>query len=219
MSTRKTKLLIWLVALSTILACAVPSLSTPIPPLDPGAVNTFIAETVNAASTETVAARPSSTPTATFTPTPRNTETPTPTATVTVIFILSSPTPLVVPTSTGLSSGGGSSSDNFACQVISHTPANGTSFSPRADFDAVWTVKNIGKKNWDRTSIDYAYSSGAILHTTSTYDLSANVKVGETIDIIVDMKALKDPGSYSTTWVIRSGSNAFCNLSLSIIVK
>jgi len=86
--------------------------------------------------------------------------------------------------------------------VISHTPANGTSFSPRADFDAVWTVKNIGKKNWDRTSIDYAYSSGAILHTTSTYDLSANVKVGETIDIIVDMKALKtraltaQPGLY-----------------------
>lgn len=219
MSTRKTKLLIWLVALSMILACAVPSLSTPIPPLDPGAVNTFIAETVNAASTQTVAARPSSTPTATLTPTPRNTETETPTPTVTVIFILSSPTPSIVPTFTGLSSGGGSSSDDFACQVISHTPANGTSFNSRDDFDAVWKVKNIGKKNWDRNTIDYAYSSGSQFHKVSVYDLSANLKVGETIDIIVDMVAPKDPGSYSTTWVIRAGANAFCNLSLSIIVK
>ena len=219
MSTRKTKLLIWLGALSVALACVVPSLGTPVPPLDPGAVNTFIAQTVNAATTQTAAVLPTSTPTVTLTPTPRNTDTPTPTVTSTVIFILSSPTSLVIPTFTGLSSGGGSSSDNYACQVISVTPANGTSFKARADFDAVWRVKNIGQKTWDRNTVDYYYSKGSKIHKVSGYDLSANVTVGSTADIIVDMTAPKDAGSYSTTWTLQASAKGFCNMSLTIIVK
>jgi len=200
------------------LACVVPSLGTPAPPpLDPGAVNTFIAQTVNAATTQTAAVLPTSTPTPTLTPTPRNTDTPTPTVTSTVIFILSSPTSLVIPTFTGVS--GGSSSDNYACQVISVTPANGTSFNARADFDAVWRVKNIGQKTWDRNTVDYYYSSGSKIHKVSGYDLSANVNVGSTADIIVDMTAPKDPGSYSTTWTLQASSKSFCNLSLRITVK
>lgn len=99
------------------------------------------------------------------------------------------------------------------------SPANGTSFNPRDDFDAVWKVKNIGQKNWDRNSVDYFYSSGAKLHKVAGYDLSGNVSVGSTTDIIVDMTAPKDPGSYSTTWSVQASSKSFCNLSLRITVK
>lgn len=221
MSTRKAKLIIWLLVLGMVLAC-VPSLATPPPPSDPGAVNTFIAQTVNAASAQTLAAMPSSTHTPTFTPTPRNTDTPTPTSTATVIFILSSPTPIVIPTFTAISSGGGgsgTSSDNYACQVTSHSPANGTTFGSRADFDAVWKVKNIGQKNWDRNSVDYRYTSGAKIHKVAIYDLSANVPKGGTTDIIVDMVAPKDAGTYTTTWNLYVGSKAFCNMSLTIVVQ
>ncbi len=217
-ATRKTKLLIWTTALALIMAC-VPTLAAPsVPTVDPGAVNTFIAQTVIAASTRTAAAMPSLTPTATLTPT-QNTETPEPTATNTVIFILSSPTPLVIPTFTLSSSGGGSSSDNFACRITKVSPANGSSFNPRDDFDAVWTVRNIGQKKWDRTGVDYIYSSGDKLHKISGYDLSSNVSVGESIDLGVDMQAPKNSGTYTTTWTMRSGSKTFCTMTLTIVVK
>ena len=206
-----------------VLACVVPSLATPLPPSDPAAVSTFIAQTVNAASTQTARVLPTSTFTPTTTPTPRDTDTPIPTATATVLFILSSPTSLVIPTFTAISSGGGTgsgtSSDNYACQLVSLSPANGTSFNPRDDFDAVWKVKNIGQKNWDRNSVDYFYSSGAKLHKVAGYDLSGNVAVGATTYVIVDMSAPKDPGSYSTTWSVQASSKSFCNLSLRITVK
>lgn len=216
-ATRKTKLLIWITALALIMAC-VPTFAAPsVPTVDPGAVNTFIAQTVIAASTRTAAAIPSLTPTPTLTPT-QNTETPLPTATSTVIFILSSPTPLVIPTFTS-SSGSGTSSDNYACRITKVSPANGTRFNPRDDFDAIWTVKNIGQKRWDRTSIDYIYSSGDKIHKVSGYDMSSNVKVGESIDLGVDMQAPKNSGTYSTTWTMRAGDKTFCPMTLTIVVK
>ena len=216
-ATLKTKLLVWVVALALIMACVVPALGTPsVPTVDPGAVNTFIAQTVVAASTRTAAAIPTLTPTATLTPT-QNTETPEPSATSTVIFILSSPTPLVIPTFT--QSGGGSSSDNFACRITRVSPANGTRFNPRDDFDAFWTVTNIGQKNWDRNSIDYVFSSGDKLHKVSGYDLSKNVKVGDSLDLGVDMQAPKNSGTYTTTWTMRNGGKTFCTMTLTINVK
>ena len=219
-ATRKTKLLLWITALGLVMAC-VPTLTTPsVPTIDPAAINTMIAMTFNAAATGTAAALPSLTPTPTFTPT-RNTETPSPTVTSTVIFILSSPTPAIIPTFTTVFSlgGSGTSSDNFACQVTRVVPPNGSSFNPRDDFDVFWTVKNIGKKNWDRTDVDYIYSSGAKLHKVSGYDLDKNVKVGNSLDLGVDMQAPKASGTYSTTWIMRVGDRTFCPLLLTIVVK
>lgn len=216
-ATRKSKLLIWTLALALIMACA-PSLVTPsVPTMDPNAVNTFIAQTVNAASTQTAAALPTFTPSPTITPTVV-TETPLPTATATIIFILSTPTPLVIPTFTS-SGGGGTSSENFSCQVTRVNPANGTTFNPRDDFDAIWTVRNNGQRNWDRNSIDIIYSRGDKIHKVSGYDLDENVRVGNSIDVGVDMQAPKDSGTYSTTWVMRRGDNTFCTLTLTIRVR
>ena len=99
------------------------------------------------------------------------------------------------------------------------SPANGTSFKVRDDFDAVWKVKNIGQKNWDKNGVDYFYSSGDKLHKVAAYDMNTNVAVGSTTDIIVDMTAPKDAGSFSTTWSLRASSKTFCNLNLRITVK
>ena len=215
-ATRKTKLFVWVTALALIMAC-VPSLATPqAPAIDPGAVNTFIAQTVNAASTQTAASMPSLTPSPTITPTV-STETPSPTATATVIFILSSPTPRVIPTFT--SSGGGTSTENYSCQVTRVSPANGSTFNPRDDFDAFWTVRNNGQKNWDRNSVDYTYSSGAKIHKISGYDLDENVRTGNSLDLGVDMQAPKDSGTYTTTWTMRAGNKTFCTLTLTIVVR
>ena len=218
-TTNRTKLLIWVAALALVMAC-VPTLATPlVPTVNANAVSTFIAMTANAAGTQTAFARPSSTPTVTNTPI-RNTATLSPTATSTVIFILSTPTPIIVPTFTNVFLGGsGSSSDNYACQVTKVTPPNGTIFSPRADFDTTWTVKNIGKKKWDHTNVDYIYSSGAKIHKISGYDLSGDVNVGGTIALGVDMRAPKATGTYTTNWTMQVGNKPFCPLIFTIVVK
>ena len=203
------------------MAC-VPSFAAPsVPTTDPNSISTFIVQTANAASTRTAAAMPTFTPTATFTPTPRNTDTPEPTATATVLFLFYTPTK-VIPTLSGGGGGsgsGGTSSQNYACTLISVNPPNGTSYNNRVDFDARWKVKNIGKKNWDKSSVDYVYLSGDKFHKVAGYDLSASVKVGDSIEIGVDMQSPKNAGTYTTNWTMQAGVQRFCTLSLTIVVK
>lgn len=217
--TRKTKWWIWMTALALVMAC-VPALGTPaVATVDPGTIGTFIAQTVNAAGSQTAAVLPSATFTPSVTPT-RNTETPSPTATATVIFVLNSPTPIIIPTFTSVSLGGsGTSSNNYACQITRVTPPNGSSFDPRQDFDAFWTVKNIGKRNWDRTDVDYTYSSGDKFHKVDGYDLPEDVKRGGSTQLGVDMRAPKAKGTYTTTWTLRVGDRTFCPMYLTIVVK
>jgi hypothetical protein len=226
MSTRNLKFLYAFITFALVMAC-VPTLAAPFPTADPNAINTFIAQTANAAATQTVAAQPTYTLTPSITPT-RNTETPSPTATSTVIFILSSPTQQVIPTFTfissggggsGGSSGGGTSSANYSCQILSVNPANGTIMDSRADFDAVWRVRNNGQRAWDRNSVDFIYDSGDKIHKVAGYDLSSNVAAGGTIDLGVDMEAPRDDGTYSTNWTLRVGDNEFCRMSLTIVVR
>lgn len=209
-------------ALAWIMACvpSIPIAAPTLPTFDPNALGTFIAMTANAAATQTAAVLPSSTPSPSLTPT-RNTETPSPTATNTIIFVLPSRTPIVIPTFTSviLGGGGGTSSDNYACRIVRVTPPNGSSFNPRDDFDVIWTVTNIGRKNWDRTDIDYIYSSGAKIHKISGYDLPKNVKVGNSIDLGVDVQAPKASGTYQTFWTMRIGSKEFCPLTYTLVVK
>lgn len=218
--TRKITLLFWVTVLALVMAC-VPTLATPVvPTVDAGAVSTFIAQTVNAAVTETAAAMPSSTLTPSITPT-QNTATPSPTITPTVIFVLPTLTPIILPTFTRVPSlgGSGTSSDNFACQITRVSPPNGSGFDPRDDFDVFWLVRNIGQRNWDRNDIDYIYSSGDKFHKISGYDLPENVRVGNSVDLGVDMQAPKDPGTYTTTWTLRVGNREFCPLRYTIVVR
>ncbi|HAV78400.1 MAG TPA: hypothetical protein DCX53_13715 [Anaerolineae bacterium] len=84
------KFFLWSIALVLILAC-VPSVSTPVPPLDPNVINTFIVQTADAASAKTQAAIP---PTLTATATLRSTFTPE--STFTVVPIITFPTSTLV---------------------------------------------------------------------------------------------------------------------------
>lgn len=84
------KIFLWFTTLILILAC-VPAAATPVPPLDPNAINTEIAQRANAASTQTQAAIP---PTPTFTLTPRNTFTPEPTSTLVPTIVFPTVTPI-----------------------------------------------------------------------------------------------------------------------------
>jgi hypothetical protein len=99
------------------------------------------------------------------------------------------------------------------------SPPNGSSFEPRDDFDVFWTVRNIGQRNWDRTAVDYLYSTGDKIHKVSGYDLSENVRVGNSLELGVDMQAPKDPGTYTTIWTLRVGERVFCPMRFTIVVR
>jgi hypothetical protein len=223
MLKRKINFLYMFLTLALVLAC-VPTFAAPLPTADPNAINTFIAQTANAASTQTAAAQPTLTHTPTVTPT-QPTDTPSPTATATVIFILSTPTQTVSPTSTFVISGGGgggvtaTSSANYSCQVISVSPANGTSFDPRDDFDVTWRVRNNGQRTWDRNSVDFIYDSGDKIHKVAGYDLSANVASGNTTNLGADILAPRNSGTYTTTWTLRVGNEEFCKMSFTMRVR
>ena len=224
MQTYKKKVLLWFVALALVMACA-PAFATPFPTADPGSINTFIALTANAAASQTSAVLPTNTPTETLTPTPENTSTPSLTPTSTFIFVLSSPTAIPTFTSFVLGNGGSNgtsaatSSEDLACAVIRVSPANGTIFDSRANFDAIWRVRNIGQEKWDHNSVDAVYDSGANIHRIAGYDLERDVNVGEVIDITVDMRAPRNSGSYTTHWVLHASAKVFCKMSLTINVR
>jgi hypothetical protein len=204
----------YLITTALVLACAAPALvpaSAPvIPTLDPLSINLSIAQTANAAATQTALMLP---PTFTATATVRPTETVTETPTPTFIFILPSPT---VPSSTPTQ---GTSDAKFACQVNSQTPQNNSGVTRGTDFETRWQVSNIGKSAWDSANADYRYVSGDKIHKVAGYDLNVSVPPGGNTDIVVAMKAPNSPGTYTTTWKITSGKTQFCTMNLTIVVN
>jgi hypothetical protein len=104
------------------------------------------------------------------------------------------------------------------CSVTSVTPT--TSQNKRADFDAVWTVKNTGSVTWDMSSVDYGYLSGTKMYKhNSRYDMTQSVKPGESVKITVDMLAPNQSGLYTTSWALLQSGTNLCTLSLDVRVK
>lgn len=202
----------FLLVTALVLACApalVPA-SAPVPTFDPNSLNTSIVQTADAAATQTaLVASPAS---ATFTPRPTSTPSETPSPTVTFVFILSTPTvptPAPEPGSSGL---------EFDCQIVSRSPADGAHLGQKTDFSMVWQVRNVGTEVWNADNADYRYKSGDKLHKASIYDLESSVPSGGQTEIKVAMKTPGSAGSYSTTWVITSGSTEFCRMTITILV-
>jgi hypothetical protein len=104
------------------------------------------------------------------------------------------------------------------CQITSTRP--NANLSKKADFDAVWTVKNTGTKTWDMSAVDYKYLSGTKMQKrASVYDLPKSVKPGQSIKIVVDMIAPNKVGTFTTTWGIVQGNSTLCKMPLTITVR
>jgi hypothetical protein len=84
------KYFLWFITLILVMACA-PSMVTPVAPLDPNAISTYIVQTAEAAATQTQRAVP---PTATITSTPRSTFTPESTPTLIPVIDFPTSTPI-----------------------------------------------------------------------------------------------------------------------------
>ncbi len=180
----------------------------------PGAVNTIVVLTANAASTQTQAALPP-TLTPTLTPVPTRTPTQTPSPTVTFIFLLATRTHTPKPATQAPAGTPG----NFTCILVNQSPADGASFSKNQSFTASWKVQNTGVSTWVASSVDFAYVSGAKLASVKLADLPKDVAPGDTVTLKLPMTAPGSANTYKTVWTLEQGKTAFCKVTLSIVVK
>jgi hypothetical protein len=213
-----------------LFASACRSEVTPQPTNDPGQAETQVAEQVAVQLTEIALSQPSATPVLEMPSSTPTLEQPTelPTSTATPIAVEStatpvpaSPTPLpptnTVPPAT-LTPKPTATAEPYVCQKVGQTPKDGKTFKPGDNFDAVWTVKNVGSALWGNTDVDYRYKSGDKIHQFEIYDLPESVKPGESIDLTVDMEAPDKEGTYKTTWALQRGSNVICTMTIEINV-
>ncbi len=213
-----------------VLAC-VPALPivAPLPTQPAGAVETIIAATYGAAQAGTALAINRYTPTPSPLPTLTPSLTPTVTLTPTSIIVFSIPAGGGSGGGTGGGTGGGSGGgggggggggnpDDYACVVLSTSPPLGASVPRGKNFNVVWKVLNTGYKTWDHNSVDYRYQSGARIHVQPIYDLPRDVRSQQQIDLVADMTAPTNAGTYSATWVIRVGSRNFCSMQFRVVV-
>ena len=200
------------------------------PTTDPGQLETQVAEQVAATLTQIALNQPTVTmtspPVVPATEIPSPTITPLPPTESLPILEPASPTPIPPsPTSTipaptvTIKPSSTATPLPFACQVVKQVPEDGKIFKPDTDFDAIWTVKNVGAALWEETDVDYRYKSGDKIHQIEIYDLSKSTKPGESVDLLVDMKAPDKEGKYKTTWVLGRGDHLICTLTLEINVK
>lgn len=102
---------------------------------------------------------------------------------------------------------------------VDQSPADGTTFSPGQEFDMVWTVRNTGSLTWT-TAYYYAYSSGPATHEKSQYNLRASINPNETVDLIVDMFAPAQAGSYTVYWKLYNPSGtSFYTVNFTFTVR
>jgi hypothetical protein len=102
------------------------------------------------------------------------------------------------------------------CEIVSMSPG---SVTHKADFDAVWTVKNVSGKTWEMQSVDYKFISGTAMTSVKTFDFKQTVKSGETVKLVVDMTAPSTTGTYTTNWAVVASGTTLCNLPLTVVVK
>ncbi len=162
---------------------------------------TVMLDTPTESATETL--RPSSTPL------PTNTAFILPTATITLTpTATETETPTVSPTS-----------EAYQCSIVSAFPEPNHQFPPGGDFDGRWTLKNTGTQTWE-SGVDLVYISGTKFQTRGdAVDLPSIVDPSNSVEVIVDMLAPHEPGTYETNWALRKDGNYFCNLRLVIKVK
>ncbi|MDI6769484.1 MAG: NBR1-Ig-like domain-containing protein [Anaerolineales bacterium] len=168
------------------LACNLPTagVPTPAPTLDPNALYTAAAQTVEAHLTQSAPGDtpipsptepPSATPLGTNTPLPTNTPVP-------------SPTPIC-----------------DKVEFVSETIPDGTNFAPGAAFTKIWRLKNAGVCKWT-TAYALVFDSGNAMGASSPVYLTGDVLPGQTVEIQVPMTAPATAGTYTGYWKMRNAA-------------
>ena len=108
----------------------------------------------------------------------------------------------------------------YSCVLIRQSPHNKTYLSPGEDFDMRWTVQNTGTETWEPEDVSWYLLNGYALHKyQDSYNLTESVEHLELTDILVDMTAPTDTGSYTAIWALQADDIDFCWFSIEILIN
>lgn len=158
--------------------------------VDTNPLRTEVAATVFARVTQDLALTPSITPM------------PSPTAT---LQPTSAPTQATNTSATGVISGTVEAGTGDQAEWVSQSINDKTVFEPGETFTLTWTLKNSGITTW---AVNYAlrFFGGDPFSSAQEVPLNQEVAPGETVDIILQMKAPAKPGTYTSVWVMSTAS-------------
>jgi hypothetical protein len=86
---------------------------------------------------------------------------------------------------------------------IDITIQDNTIMYPGQAFTKVWRLLNSGRCKWT-TDYSVEWFSGEVLSDTRAVSLGTEVASGDSVDIIVDMVAPLQPGTYQSNWKLRA---------------
>lgn len=216
-------------------ACSLPSVGKKEPTptaIDPVAIFTSAAETVEAQLTETALS---------FSPTPELTSTATPTmlATATLIDLNKTPlptlpgatatflpgvptfTPGAAPSLTPIATQDGVICDNMEF-VADITIPDGSTIKPGYDFLKVWRIRNTGVCTWDDGYQLVLVQGGRILDSPNVPDwIKTNIAPGEVVDLGANLTAPLANGEYSSCFIMQNDRGVFFGtwICVEIVVK
>jgi uncharacterized protein YraI len=110
-----------------------------------------------------------------------------------------------------------------ACQLVSQSPLDGTTYTIGSPFTTTWVLQNTGSGEWDQAIYDVRFA-GALnnvwLHTgADIYDLTFSVDPGQTYSFSVPMLAPTYMGQYGEAWeIVGSDGTVACYFYLYINV-
>jgi hypothetical protein len=166
-----------------MMACNLPFIS--ITPQDTGLVATSVAQTVAALNKPSQDVPTVAPQIPTLGPAPTQTLSPLPTL-------------ALPPTATPLPC-------NWA-KLVTETVADGTSININTNFNKSWRIRNAGTCTWN-SNYKIAFYSGDGLGGPASKLFGRSVAPGETIDLILPLKAPATAGTYKGTWHLYSDSN------------
>jgi hypothetical protein len=184
---------------------------------DPNQAYTQIWQTVAAGQTQTAGAAPvaTNTPEASVTPRPTNTSLVSPTSAV------STPDFTAVPatTNTRPKATSQASCDNFQF-VDDVTIPDGSEIAAGTSFVKTWRIKNLGPCEWNEEyMITFGWGGeGTDWKTAAPNAFSKVVKVGDTIDLSMELVAPDEPGSYGGVFRVKNPDDVYFGTTLTIYI-
>lgn len=215
-------------------ACLVDLAPTPAAPT-PDLASTAKVETLTAAPSLTPTWTPIlPTETATITLTPFPSITPLPSATPTMTetpfgyFETATPLPTLPPSAVPLPTSETPDPDEgfsaplgseYACALISKTPADWTQLVPGEVFKVTWKLVNVGSKKWD-DGVKAVFIEGARMNAPREELLRRDVKRGEEALIVTTINAPKAAGQYRAVWGLRvtKTDRIFCMFTVKVTI-
>ena len=184
----------------------------------PNLAYTQIWETVAAGQTQTAGAAPLTTDTPQVSPTPKSTNTPlmSPTsAGSTPDFTAAAP----AATNTRPRSTAQASCDNF--QFVSDVSIpDGSEIEAGTSFVKTWRIKNLGPCEWNQDyMITFGWGGeGTDWKTADPMAFSKAVKVGDTIDLSMELVAPDEKGDYGAVFRVKNPDDVYFGPTLTIYI-